>query len=171
MGFVLGVTVAVTVVALLVNPPLPGSEGSGLHLAYVISALLYLVAQLGIVRHLLRRPVVDIETLLGAVVMYLLLGMMFAFAYRAVGSIQTTPPLFGDAGNGTMSEDLFFSFVTLTTTGYGNLVPDSNPGQSMAVLEAVLGQLFLVTAVARVVALMVRRRGYGARRETGDEST
>ena len=54
-------------------------------------------------------------------------------------------------GDGNIADDLFFSFVTLTTTGYGNLVPAGNPGQSMAVLEALIGQLFLVTAVAKLV--------------------
>ena len=54
-------------------------------------------------------------------------------------------------GDGSISDDLFFSFVTLTTTGYGNLVPSQNPGQSLAVMEAVVGQLFLVTAVAKIV--------------------
>ena len=58
-----------------------------------------------------------------------------------------------------MSEDLFFSFVTLTTTGYGNLVPAGNPGQSLAVLEALLGQLFLVTAIGKVVSVW-RPRGW-----------
>jgi hypothetical protein len=61
-------------------------------------------------------------------------------------------PFFGDEGDGTVSQDLFFSFVTLTTTGYGNLVPTGNPGQSLAVLEAPLGQLFLVTAVGKLVS-------------------
>ena len=54
-------------------------------------------------------------------------------------------------GDGTVGDVLFFSFVTLTTTGYGDLVPAGDPGQSLAVLEALLGQLFLVTAVAKVV--------------------
>jgi len=49
------------------------------------------------------------------------------------------------------SQDLFFSFTTLTTTGYGNLVPADNPGQSFAVAEMLVGQLFLVTAVAKVI--------------------
>jgi hypothetical protein len=55
-------------------------------------------------------------------------------------------------GEGSFSQDLFFSFTTLTTTGYGSLVPDGNPGQSFAVLEMLIGQLFLVTAVAKVVS-------------------
>ena len=58
-----------------------------------------------------------------------------------------------------MSQDLFFSFVTLTTTGYGDLVPAGNPGQSFAVLEALLGQLFLITAVGKIVTVW-RPRGW-----------
>ena len=46
---------------------------------------------------------------------------------------------------------LFFSFTTLTTTGYGNLVPSQNPGQSLAVSEMILGQLFLITALGKIV--------------------
>ena len=52
---------------------------------------------------------------------------------------------------GPFAQDLFFSFTTLTTTGYGNLVPAENPGQSFALAEMLIGQLFLVTAVAKVI--------------------
>jgi hypothetical protein len=100
---------------------------------------------------------VDQETVFGAVAAYLLIGMFFAFAYRSLGGIQAGP-FFGANGEGTMSEDLFFSFITLTTTGYGNLVPAANPGQSLAVLEALVGQLFLVSAVAKVVNAWTPRR-------------
>ena len=77
--------------------------------------------------------------------------MAFAFAYRFFGEVQGGP-FFGAQGEGDVADDLFFSFVTLTTTGYGNLVPADNPGQSLAVLEALLGQLFLVTTVAKIVS-------------------
>ena len=76
-----------------------------------------------IVRHIFRRRVVDGQTVLGAIAAYLLFGMMFALAFLAIGVIQVTPSLFGAQGPGTASQDLFFSFVTLTTAGYGNLVP------------------------------------------------
>jgi len=58
---------------------------------------------------------------------------------------------FGANGDGKIPQDLFFSFTTLTTTGYGNLVPAGNPGQSFAVAEMLIGQLFLVIAVAKVI--------------------
>ena len=88
--------------------------------------------------------------MLGALCAYVLIGMAFAFTYRAIGVFQT-PAFFGTNGDGTLSQDLFFSFITLTTTGYGNLVPEKNPGQTLAVFEALIGQLFLVTAVGKIV--------------------
>ena len=116
----------------------------------VVSALLYLGAPFTIVRHLVLRRTVDRETVLGAIAAYLMMGMFFAFAYRALGAIQAGP-FFGTSGDGTFPQDLFFSFTTLTTTGYGNLIPAGNPGESFAVLEMLIGQLFLVTAVAKAV--------------------
>ena len=117
---------------------------------FIAASLLYVVAPASIVRHIAYRREVDQETMLGALAAYLLIGMAFAFAYRFMGAVDTAP-FFGAEGAGTLSQALFFSFVTLTTTGYGNLVPAGNPGQSMAVLEALVGQLFLVTAVGKIV--------------------
>lgn len=115
-----------------------------------ISCLLYLIAPFAIIRHLVERPGVDQETMLGAVAAYLLFGMFFAFVYRFLGEVQDGP-FFGHAGVGTMPQVLFFSFTTLTTTGYGNLIPAENPGQTIAVMEMILGQLFLITAVGKIV--------------------
>ncbi|HQR80086.1 MAG TPA: potassium channel family protein [Actinomycetota bacterium] len=117
----------------------------------LISVVVYLLAPLVILRHLVRRTVVDLRTVLGAVAAYVMLGMMFAFTYRAISLWQTSPAFFGGDGPGDNADFLFFSFITLTTTGYGDLVPAANPGQSVAVLEAVIGQLFLVTALAKIV--------------------
>ncbi len=127
-----------------------------------VSCLLYLIAPLSIVRHLILRRVVDGVTLVGAIDAYLMAGMFFAFLYHSVGLTQQLPPFFGSQGNGTFPQDLFFSFTTLTTTGYGNLVPAANPGQTFAVLEMVTGQLFLVTAVGKVVSTW--RPGQGRKR-------
>ncbi|HET6833481.1 MAG TPA: potassium channel family protein [Acidimicrobiales bacterium] len=125
---------------------------------FISSSALYVVAPVSIVRHIGYRRQVDQETMLGALAAYLLIGMAFAFTYRFLGSVQGGP-FFGADGEGTISQDLFFSFVTLTTTGYGNLVPAVNPGQSLAVLEALVGQLFLVTAVGKIVTAW-RPRGW-----------
>ena len=72
--------------------------------------------------------------------------------YRAAAANEGTA-FFGAEGDGTFAQDLFFSFTTLTTTGYGNLVPAKNPGQGFALAEMLIGQLFLVTAVAGIINL------------------
>jgi hypothetical protein len=87
----------------------------------------YLAAPVIIVRHLLLRETVDTQTMMGAITAYLMIGMSFAFAYRALGTLGAGP-FSGSQGDGTFSRDLYFSFTTLTTTGYGNLVPAANPG-------------------------------------------
>ena len=61
----------------------------------------------------------------------------------------------GEPGHGDF---IFFSFTTLTTTGYGNLVPDGQPGRMFAGLEMLLGQIFLVTLIAGLVSLWRPRR-------------
>ena len=75
---------------------------------------------------------------IAAIAAYLMMGMFFAFSYRALGAIQAGP-FFGASGEGTFPQDLFFSFTTLTTTGYGNLIPAGHPGESFAVLEMLIG--------------------------------
>jgi Ion channel len=115
------------------------------------AGLLYFIALVSIIKHLGSRRRIDLETFLGSIAAYLSLGMCFAWIYYSLGVIQAGP-FFGPQGDAMFPQVLFFSFTTLTTTGYGNLVPVGNPGQSFAVLEMLLGQFFLLTAVAKVVA-------------------
>lgn len=133
----------------VVNLFIEGGEALDVFVS-LAGGLLYFIAPFSIARHIVMRQTVDRETMLGAVAAYLCIGIAFALIYHAIGAIQASP-FFGQQGDGAISDDLFFSFVTLTTTGYGNLVPTQNPGQSLAVLEALIGQLFLVTAVAKIV--------------------
>jgi hypothetical protein len=151
-GVVLCLAAVAAVVSWFVHNP--GGQLGGI---FAVCCLLYLIAPFSIVRHLILRRQIDTETLLGAVAAYLLIGMFFAFAYKAAGEFGSVP-FFGSAGAGSLSQDLFFSFVTMTTVGYGNLVPAANPGQTFAVFEAVTGQLFLVVAVGKIISSM-RRRG------------
>lgn len=149
---VLGLAAVVAAVSYFVHNP--GDQLGGI---FAVSCLLYFIAPFSIVRHLVLRREIDRETLLGAVAAYLLIGMFFAFAYKAAGEFGNVP-FFGAAGDGSLSQDLFFSFVTMTTVGYGNLVPAANPGQTFAVVEAVTGQLFLVLAVGKIINSFTPRR-------------
>ena len=145
-------SVVLVLAAVIAVLNLIGSDESGLAGAiFFTSALLYLIAPLSILRALVTQGDVDQETVLGAIDAYLLVGMFFAYAYQALGEVQAGAFFEGGGLHTTVAQSLFFSFTTLTTTGYGNLVPAANPGQSFAVLEMLIGQLFLVTAVAKVI--------------------
>ena len=106
---------------------------------------------------ILRRVIVgarevDFRTILGAISVFTLLGLLFAFLYFAF-SRWSHDPFFAGHVAARSSDYLFFSYTTLTTTGYGNLVPAGTLGQSFAVLEMLVGQIFLVTLVAGLVSL------------------
>jgi hypothetical protein len=128
-----------------------GKETTGEGAVAFMSAVLYLIAPFSITRSLLFRREVDLQTVLGAIDIYLLVGMLFAFIYRFLGVVQPSAFFGAAVGDGKFPQDLFFSFTTLTTTGYGNYVPAGNPGQSFAVAQMLIGQLFLVIAVAKVI--------------------
>ena len=95
---------------------------------------------------------VGFRTILGAVSVYLTLGLLFSFLYVSIGRIQHQP-FFGAGVHLGRGDFPFFSLTTLTTTGYGNLVPAGQPGKMFAVMEMLLGQVFLVTLIARLVSL------------------
>jgi hypothetical protein len=120
--------------------------------AWCVDALLLLITGGTILSRVLLAPTVTFRTILGALTTYTMLGLLFGFAYLVVAQLQDKP-FFVDAANTTDGKFLFFSYTTLTTTGYGNLVPAGQPGESIAVLEMLTGQIFLVTLVAGLVSL------------------
>ncbi len=126
---------------------------------FVLSLLLVGAAPVVIIHSLARRRVIDIHTVLGALCVYILLGMLWSFAYAAVGTIQSEP-FFAQQAHATVADYLYFSFVTQTTVGYGDLTAANGLGRAMAVLEALIGQLYLVT----VIALLVSNLGAARRR-------
>ncbi len=100
---------------------------------------------------------VDLEVVLGALCAYLFIGAYFAFIYDVVATLSTSP-FFAQAGADGKLNYLYFSFVTLTTVGYGDLSPALGPGRMIAVTEAVVGQLYLVSVVAIVVSAYRKRK-------------
>jgi Ion channel len=163
-GFLLVLSAVAAIVNLFV-----GKETTGAGAVAFMSAVLYLIAPFSITRSLLFRREVDLQTVLGAIDIYLLVGMLFAFVYRFLGVVQANP-FFGAEGPGKIPQDLFFSFTTLTTTGYGNFVPAGNPGQTFSVAEMLIGQLFLVIAVAKVINAYtpIRLPGSGSQQASGN---
>jgi len=120
------------------------------------SMVAYLIAPVAILAHQLRRRIVDGQTLIASIAAYISVGMFFTFVYNFAALISNVPT-FGPDVPDSLTSQLFFSFTTLTTTGYGNIVPAGPVGQSVAIAEAITGQLFLIVAVARVVSGWHRR--------------
>ena len=117
-----------------------------------VSILLAIAAVTILRRVIVGASHVDFRTILGAVSVYALLGLLFAFFYFAVGRWNDNA-FFTDVAESRSSDYLFFSYTTLTTTGYGNLIPAGTVGQSFAVFEMLVGQIFLITLVAGLVSL------------------
>lgn len=92
-----------------------------------------------------------------AVCIYVLLGLTFAFAVECVGEFGSRP-FFAAHEAGTQGDYTYFSFVTMATVGYGDLTAEGGIGRALAVTEGLLGQIFLVTAVAALVGNLGRAR-------------
>jgi hypothetical protein len=99
------------------------------------------------------------------------LGILFTFLYGLVDRMQSGV-FFEGVAHPQSSDFLFFSYTTLTTTGYGNLVPGGQPGRLISGLEMMAGQIFLVTLVAGLVSLWRPGEAIRRRREArGGEGT
>jgi hypothetical protein len=116
----------------------------------LIAVVLLAVAAAVVLGTVLTESEVGFRTILGAISVYVILGLIFTYVYFAVqrfqgGSFFGQPTQTGDF--------VFFSITTLTTTGYGNLVPAAQPGRMLSGLEMLTGQIFLVTLIAGLVSL------------------
>jgi hypothetical protein len=100
---------------------------------------------------------VNPRSVAGAICVYVLIGMVFVFVYGIMAALGSGP-FFAQGTDGTRALRLYFSFVTLATVGYGDYTAGGNLGHALAVLEALLGQLYLVTVVAVVVTRLGHRR-------------
>ncbi len=128
------------------EPPTSGVFG-------ILSFLVVVAAPVVIARAIARRGVVDIHTVLGALCIYMMLGMLFSFLFGAIGDL-ISEPFFAQTAHATSADYLYFSFVTLTTTGYGDFTAGTGLGRAVSVLEALSGQLYLVVIVALLVGRM-----------------
>jgi hypothetical protein len=147
--------VALAPIVLIVN------SASIVGLTYLLPVGLLVTATLPItINRVLHHRRVTYETVLGALCAYVLLGLLFAFLYLAVDDFRATP-FFAQAGAHSQGEFLYFSFVSLTTLGFGDLSPAVVLPQALTVLEALLGSVFLVTLVSRLVTLWVRQNPGG----------
>jgi hypothetical protein len=126
----------------------------------IITGLLTLTLVVVIGLGAVEQGEVNTKSVAGAICVYVLLGMVFMYAF-SVMAVLGHGSFFAQGTDGTRPVRLYFSYVTLATLGYGDYTPAGNLGRSFAVLEALLGQLYLVTVVALVVTRLsgFRRAG------------
>ncbi len=137
-----------------VGASLTGTQ-TGAGVADLWKALILLLTVILIVRRVLARPAVTVQSIYGALSAYLITGLMFAACYAAEEHLGHSP-FFADHQPATTQTFQYFSFTTLTTLGYGDFTAAGNGGRAIAVLEALTGQVFLATLVARLVSAYQR---------------
>jgi voltage-gated potassium channel Kch len=125
-------------------------------------SVLGLIAVAAAVRFALRGAAIDAEHLYAALSGYLLAGLFFGLLYWVVEDAWTGSFAVSGAsvapGQFSLANGIYFSFVTLATLGYGDVVPQTEIARGLAILEAVSGQLYLAVMVARLVSLYVGER-------------
>jgi hypothetical protein len=135
-----------------------GTQQAGTDSSRLVSLLMVALAPAVIVdglrKHYRAGGFVTRETMFGVLCIYLLIGAFFSTAFGAIQALGEHD--FFASGSGDTADFLYFSFSTLTTTGYGDLVAGSNLGRSLAITEALIGQIYLVTVVAVIVANLGR---------------
>jgi hypothetical protein len=149
------IAVPVVIVAAAV---LSGSDSDSAAAAVrAVSALLSFAAVGAIVRRIGAHPRVDSATVLGALCIYLFIGTFFASLFGTIAALGDAPFFVGRA-DPPFVDFLYFSFVTMTTVGYGDFTAATDLGRMLAVSQAVLGQLYLVSVEALVIGNVGRER-------------
>jgi len=155
--------IAGSLLALALLPQWIGAFGAaGVGTAGRIPLALFLIYVCGLIlRMVLSARTVDLEVILAALCVYLLLALIWAIAYHLLevyrpGSFSIPAAMLAEKANPDQAISAalhYFSFVTITTLGYGDVTPVAPLARSMAMLEAVVGQIYLVTLIARLVSM------------------
>lgn len=122
----------------------------GTNAAGLVGLFLAFAAPLVILRRIVTSPTITVRLVLGALAIYLLVGLTYAYLYPLI-HLLTNQPFFAQTSTPESIDYIYFSYVTLTTVGYGDFTAFTSVGRMIAVSEALTGQLYLVSAVALLV--------------------
>jgi hypothetical protein len=155
VAFAAGIAVAALAVSILRATAGGIGEGAALLTNAALVALGPPAIAVGLVRDLRASGVVQIQSLFGVLSLYVLIGMAFGFVYGAIDRLGGDPFFAGDS-SATVAHCIYFSFTTLATVGYGDFVARTDLGHTLAVSEALIGQIYLVTVVSLIVSNLRR---------------
>ncbi len=119
----------------------------------VLAGLLTLATILTVALGIVDQGEANVKAVSGAVCVYVLIGLLFVFLYGVI-AVVSSDDFFAQGTDGNRSLRLYFSFVTLATLGYGDYTPAHELGRTLAIVEALFGQLYLVTVIALLVSRM-----------------
>ena len=132
---------------------------------YISFILFFFLIIVAILSHILRTEKVTADIIYGSISIYLLIGIMWAMAFSVLeilqpGSFHSSMQEFSVGSSGLMYRSgvrafIYYSFVTLTTLGYGDIVPSTPPARMFSTLEAIIGQLYIAVLIARLVGLHI----------------
>ena len=125
------------------------ADDSGHVISFLLVGLTPPVVVNGLLQQFREDGRVTRETMFGVLCIYLLVGMLFSASFGLIQSLSNED--FFTDGPGVTADFLYYSFATLTTTGYGDLVAATSLGRSLSITEALVAQIYLVTVVALIV--------------------
>ena len=131
------------------------SAGAVFLLAGLLAASIPAALLRGLVR-LIRDHGVTVQAVAGALAIYLLVGLLFAWAIGFVSAVDSAP-YFAQAKDVPDGTRVYFSFTVLTTTGFGDYTAATSVGRALAVVEMLVGQIYLVTVIGLLVGNFARR--------------
>jgi hypothetical protein len=154
-----------------------GDTGTGLVLftASRATAFVLLVACVtGTMRYVLRSARITVDTIFAAIVAFQLTALAFAVLYHAIVAIEPESFAFsqgtpGDQNEGMLLQLIYFSFVTIATLGYGDIVPTMPLTQMIATVEATFGQFYIAVVIAWLVSVYAARHTAGLRQRQGGD--
>ena len=121
-----------------------------------IGLLLAIVAPIVILRRIVLSPTITVRLILGALSIYLLLGLAYAYLFPLIATLSGDP-FFVQTTTPNASDFIYFSYTTLATIGYGDYTAATSLGRMVSVSEGLVGQLYLVSAVALLVGNVGRQ--------------
>jgi hypothetical protein len=147
--------IAAGIVTGVVNASFHGPDPIGV--AFLLAGLALGLCIVAMLLRMARHTRVSVRTVLAVLSSYVMLGLFFAYLDAGIGHVQGA--FFAQPGAHTGSDYAYLSYVTLTTVGFGDLTPGTGIARSVITLEALVGQIFLVTLVARMVSMFGMHRG------------
>jgi len=151
MRWVVRISIIVALLAGIAVVTILAFGDSGMTTGLGMTTLLVVAVPVAIVSALRDARTVSIQAVFGAIAIYLIVGLAFALAANLDARVSGDP-YFAQTHTASLSQYVYFSYVTLATLGYGDLTPATAVGRLLAVFETIAGSLYLVTAVSLIVS-------------------